>query len=269
MTARRAGQRARIEPAARRLDGEPIALTAIRGYATIHRIWRKGAALTLDLNTAAERLYAHPSVRMDVGRTALRCGPWIYCVEEVDNPGGPVQALTLPRSAQLDAEWRADLFGGAVTLKANAKRLVPGNASGALYSTEPPAAHDAYLTALPYHLWANRAPGSMQVWWLSLRASASAYKAFGARGRRTKWDMTMRKTILASIAVALMLAVASPPVSAQSNPPPGAASAGAILGTGAGAGSNAARTRHRNTLNRQRARATSDHARHARKSSHH
>ena len=51
-----------------------------------------------------------------------------------------------------------------MTLKASAKRLVPGTEPGALYSTEPPATRDASLTALPYHLWANRTPGSMQVW---------------------------------------------------------------------------------------------------------
>jgi DUF1680 family protein len=32
------------------------------------------------------------------------------------------------------------------------------------YSTEPPATHGASLVALPYYLWANRTPGSMQVW---------------------------------------------------------------------------------------------------------
>ena len=51
-----------------------------------------------------------------------------------------------------------------MTLEASAKRLVPGEDAGALYSTEPPAARDAALVALPYYLWANRAPGSMQVW---------------------------------------------------------------------------------------------------------
>ena len=51
----------------------------------------------------------------------------------------------------------------------------------------------------------------------------------------------MFKTTLASIGVALALALtfAPPPTSAQSNPPPGAASAAAIPRTGAGAGSNA------------------------------
>ena len=105
--------------------------------------WRKGDAVTLDLKMLAERLYAHPNVRMDVGRAALRRGPLIYCVEEADNPGGPVQTLALPRSAPLDAAWKPDLFGGAMILKASAKRLVPGEEPGALYSTEPPATRDA------------------------------------------------------------------------------------------------------------------------------
>ena len=105
---------------------------------------------------------------MDVGRAALRRGPLIYCVEEADNPDGSVQTLALPRSAPLDAAWTPDLFGGAMTLKARAKRLVPGKESGALYSTEPPAARDAPLVALHYHLWANRAPGSMQMWMAEL-----------------------------------------------------------------------------------------------------
>jgi uncharacterized protein len=145
------------------VNGEPVALKPMNGYATIRRLWRKDDAVTLDLKMPAERLFAHPNVRMDVGRAALRRGPLIYCVEQVDNPGGPVQTLALPRSAPIEAEWSADLFRGAMMLKAPAKRLVPGK-EGALYSTEPPAARDAALVALPYHLWANRAPGSMLVW---------------------------------------------------------------------------------------------------------
>jgi DUF1680 family protein len=146
------------------VNGEPIVLAPMSGYATIRRLWCKGDAVTLDLKMPAERLYAHPNVRMDVGRAALRRGPLIYCVEEADNPGGPVQTLALLRSAALDAAWTPDLFGGVMTLKASAKRLVPAKEAGALYSTEPPAARDAALIALPYHLWANRTPSSMQVW---------------------------------------------------------------------------------------------------------
>ena len=33
-----------------------------------------------------------------------------------------------------------------------------------LYSTEPPKYTATTLTAVPYYLWANRAPGEMTVW---------------------------------------------------------------------------------------------------------
>ena len=56
------------------------------------------------------------------------------------------------------------MFGGVMILNASAKRVVPGNEPAALYSTKQPATRDAKLVALPYHLWANRAPGSMEVW---------------------------------------------------------------------------------------------------------
>src|SRR5271166_4193576 len=73
------------------VNGQPVALHLTRGYATVHRIWSKGDVAALGLPMPAERLFAHPSVRMDVGRVALRRGPLIYCLEEADNPGDPVQ----------------------------------------------------------------------------------------------------------------------------------------------------------------------------------
>jgi len=51
-----------------------------------------------------------------------------------------------------------------MTLTAPAKRLVPGDKEGALYSTSPPATSDDKLIAIPYYQWANRELGSMQVW---------------------------------------------------------------------------------------------------------
>jgi DUF1680 family protein len=146
------------------VNGDSIAFVIVRGYATISRLWEKGDVVALDLPMRPERLYAHPRVRMDVGRVALRRGPLIYCVEEADNPGQPVQTIELPRTAKIEDRWREDLLDGVMTLAAQAKRLVPGDGEGALYSTTPPAPQDSTLTALPYFLWANRGAGSMQVW---------------------------------------------------------------------------------------------------------
>ena len=146
------------------VNGEPVPLGTTRGYATVSRVWSKGDVVALNLPMPPERIYAHPLVRMDVGRVALRRGPLIYCAEEADNPGQPVQTLELPREARLETAWRNDLFDGVVTLTAPAKRLAPGDGADALYSTRRPATHDATLTAIPYFLWANREAGSMEVW---------------------------------------------------------------------------------------------------------
>ena len=148
------------------IGGEPVDVTesTANGYLTISRLWKAGDTIELELPMPPQRIYAHPSVREDVGRVALKRGPLVYCVEEIDNPGGRVQLLELPRDASIDVEERSDLFDGVVTLTAAAKRLEDTGWGESLYRNTPPVALESKLTALPYYLWSNRTKGSMQVW---------------------------------------------------------------------------------------------------------
>ncbi|PBB54836.1 MULTISPECIES: beta-L-arabinofuranosidase domain-containing protein [Mesorhizobium] len=136
------------------------------GYLAISRLWNAGDTIALELPISPERIYAHPSVKQDIGRVALKRGPLVYCVEEVDNPGAPVQQLTLPRESKIETMERGDLFDGVVTLTASAQRVEDQGWGDSLYRNTPPIASDCRLTALPYYLWNNRAKGSMQVWLL-------------------------------------------------------------------------------------------------------
>ena len=147
------------------VNGQPVdTAAAVNGYLNIHRLWTKGDVVSLDLPMPAERIYAHPAVRMDAGRVALKRGPLVYCLEEVDNPGGRVQRLRLPRDAELKSTTRADLFDGIVTIAAEAIAVKDEGWQHDLYRTSPPAEERATLTALPYYLWNNRQKGSMLVW---------------------------------------------------------------------------------------------------------
>jgi DUF1680 family protein len=148
------------------VNGAPIPNNGevVDGYLTISRRWTAGDRVTLALPMPPERIYTHPAVRMNVGRFALKRGPLVYCVEEADNPGGPVQRLKLSRGAPLKPEPHDTLPGGVVALTAPAVRMTDDGWNDALYRSATPAEVPANLTALPYYLWNNRGPGSMMVW---------------------------------------------------------------------------------------------------------
>jgi len=149
------------------LNGSPIDLSKVgsEGYVRIERLWQSGDRVLLELPMTIVRLRAHPDVEADILRVALTRGPLVYCVEEADNEAPP-HRLRLVRSAPIETEFRNDLFGGIVTLVTAARRVGLDGWDSALYR---PAVGDedrqaTRLVAIPYCLWANRAPGGMSVW---------------------------------------------------------------------------------------------------------
>jgi DUF1680 family protein len=133
------------------------------GYLAIRRTWKPGDAIDLELPMPVERVYAHPAVKADIGRTALKRGPLVYCAEQVDNPAVPVDRIRLPRKAKLDTRERADLFDGIVTVTADGMAAAD-DWKDSLYRREPAAETPQSWTAVPYYLWNNREPGKMLVW---------------------------------------------------------------------------------------------------------
>jgi uncharacterized protein len=146
------------------VNGEPLSdFPEERGYIEIRREWKSGDVVDLDLPMPAERIYASPKVKMDVGRVALKRGPLVYCLEHMDNPDGPVSLARLPRGAVLEDVARDDLFDGVVGVAAQGAKADIGDWRD-LYAPRPPAAVPARLSAVPYYLWSNRGPNGMTVW---------------------------------------------------------------------------------------------------------
>ena len=148
------------------VNGEPVDVAANikNGYVAIRRTWSKGDTVALDLPMPVERIYANPQVRQDVGRVALKRGPFVYCAEAVDNPDGPVTATRLRRDSEIKAVERQDLFDGIVTLTAAGTAARLEDWGSALYGTEPPRETPVTVTSIPYFLWSNRGAGAMSVW---------------------------------------------------------------------------------------------------------
>jgi DUF1680 family protein len=135
-----------------------------RGYFAIRREWKAGDTVTLDLPMPVARVHAHPFVKADVGRVALKRGPIVYCLEQADNGNVPVSLIRLSNEAKLEIAERHDLFDGIATIVAEAMRADPGAWNGALYASERPTPAPMTATAVPYFLWSNRGPNPMTVW---------------------------------------------------------------------------------------------------------
>ena len=146
-----------------RINGRHVELKTIieKGYAKIARLWVKGDRVELDLPMEVKRIYA-PNLRMNAGKVALRRGPIVYCLEEVDN-GSVLTDISLPRDAAFKSEFYPDLLGGIVAISSEALRRAQSSGEG-LYTEQPPRQISVSITAIPYYAWNNRGEGEMLVW---------------------------------------------------------------------------------------------------------
>jgi DUF1680 family protein len=134
------------------------------GYVKLARSWSNGDVVNLSLPMPAERTYAHPAVKADIGRTALRRGPLVYCIEQVDNPAMAIKDYRLYRDSKLTVAHRKDLFSGVSTITTYGGRISTDEWGNVLYRNKPPKVLQSKITAIPYYLWSNREKGPMTVW---------------------------------------------------------------------------------------------------------
>jgi DUF1680 family protein len=138
-----------------KVNGNPVALNIVKGYARIHRTWKKGDAIELNLPMPIRRVSAHEKIKDNLGRTAVERGPVVYCFEGADNPKG-IANLVLPIDAKLQSEYHGDLLGGIVTITGR----------GQIRQDGKKVVEDIDVVAIPYYAWAHRGKNEMAVWML-------------------------------------------------------------------------------------------------------
>jgi DUF1680 family protein len=95
------------------VNGSAVKPVMASGYASIARAWKKGDRIELTLPMPAQRVRASDKIAATKGKVALRFGPLLYNIEQVD------QDITaaLDSSAALTPEWRGDLLGGVMVIR--------------------------------------------------------------------------------------------------------------------------------------------------------
>jgi len=156
------------------VNGKPIHQPIRAGsYLELRRSWKYGDEIQLVLSMPIEQVICHPYVMENQDRVALRRGPLIYCVEQVDNPDYDVWNLFLPSDSHMVALWKPDLLKGVVVISGEGY-VADNEINGQLYRVETRSSvkmRRVRFTAIPYFAWANREPGPMTVWIRSLMLS--------------------------------------------------------------------------------------------------
>ena len=147
------------------VNGETGSYPVEKGYALVKRVWKSGDELLLRMEMPVEMISANPRVREDVGKVAVMRGPVVYCLEEADN-GDQLQEIYLQKDQSFEAEFRKELLGGVMTLKADALRLSEeGWGEHVLYRPYTERSfREQKVTFIPYYAWTNRTVGEMAVW---------------------------------------------------------------------------------------------------------
>jgi DUF1680 family protein len=94
------------------VNGKAVKPVMEKGYAVVHREWKAGDKIELELPLKVQRITATDQIASTRGKVALRYGPLVYNVEKVDQD---ITKALAPSSA-LKSEWRADLLGGVTVI---------------------------------------------------------------------------------------------------------------------------------------------------------
>lgn len=120
-----------------------------------------GDEIGIELDMTPRYIYASEKIPYLTGKVAIAVGPIVYCFEGVDNDGDVFSLFVDTSKLPVVEEYDNDLLGGTrkMTVKGFKKEAQKG-----LYTSKAPTYTEKDLTAIPYHLWANRGENQMRVW---------------------------------------------------------------------------------------------------------
>ena len=138
---------------------------AVGSYFEIHRQWRAGDVVVLDLPMPTQLIEAHRLVEENANHVAVQRGPLVYCLESTDLPRDiKLSEVHLPATTYWKPRSDSQFFGATV-LEGEAIAFAAEAWQSGLYREFSPKRAQKFRTRLvPYFLWGNRGTSEMTVW---------------------------------------------------------------------------------------------------------
>jgi len=145
-------------------DNKTITPKIKDGYAYVNGIFSSEHAITIDFHIVPRWISANMQVKGNIGKMALMMGPYVYCLEEIDNGKNLSQIYVRP-NVQVKKHIKTDLPGRLPMLTYSGYRLKDSNdGETELYHNVAYETESVNVNAVPYCLWCNRVSGEMIVW---------------------------------------------------------------------------------------------------------
>ncbi|MFV1965663.1 MAG: beta-L-arabinofuranosidase domain-containing protein [Pirellulaceae bacterium] len=138
------------------VNGRGVPPTLDAGYAVLHRRWKPGDVVDIDLEMPVRRVLANEQIEYDRGRVAIERGPLVYCLEGADHDGHALD-IWLPDDAGLSPEHRPELLGGVTVLRGEGRAVYRAEDKTIQSRPRP-------ITMIPYYAWCHRGGNEMAVW---------------------------------------------------------------------------------------------------------
>lgn len=150
------------------VNAKQVAPDYKKGYAYMGNDWKNGDIIELIFEMPVEKIQAHPYVRHNTGKLALKRGPIVYCLEEEDN-GKHLNTLFIKPTDHFNIHYDSEFLGGCAYLTGQAFKISDEGFEHTLYAPYAPEYTPVPIKAIPYAMWTNRTPGDMSVWLNALK----------------------------------------------------------------------------------------------------
>jgi DUF1680 family protein len=149
-----------------KLNGEAVKIDLLQnGYAEIHRKWKAGDVVELNLPMPVTMVEANPLVEETRNQIAVKRGPVVYCIESAGVPKGK-KLFNLSLSAKVELEAQKITIDNASIVALTGKaELENSDWTNTLYrnvSADKPDKVNIQL--IPYFAWGNRGHVEMETW---------------------------------------------------------------------------------------------------------
>ncbi len=145
------------------VDGDRVSPVVDNGIAFLGHI-NADMVIELRLKMEPQRWYANANVSENIGKVAIGYGPFVYCIESVDD-GEDLHLISLDSDAAIESRVEQDEeLGDIVALYAKGYRIEKTSDNSLYTRISHNNKKQIIARLIPYYAWGNRGKNEMRVW---------------------------------------------------------------------------------------------------------